>query len=319
MRRSSSSGVSVQFGPCTSASSSMYGTPSCSASARPIVDLPLPLAEAVTATFLIAAGGSRWARSPTSRRGNRARRGDRRRPRRARCRDTPRRRRRHTRSRSGNPFSEQARIDRAAALLAVEVRAVAPAEKPEPVGKTVELDRERVGHARLEPAVRAGGDAAEHRAALPAVAQGLCRRLEPPDREHVRGVAARDDHDVRGRDLLRRPLRNAEGERDIGGALPRAQAASNASTARSASPVAVGRNTTCGFATPASSSIRSSSGDAGSPARKPPPPIATMCPRMAASSHDRAIRSPGPPANLTVQRPGVLCEDHADALRLRLR
>ena len=36
--------------------------------------------------------------------------------------------------------------------------------------------------------------------------------------------------------------------------------------------------------------MRSSRGDAGSPARKPPPPIATMCPRMAPSSHDPPSR-----------------------------
>ena len=48
--RSSSSGVSVQSGPCTSASSSTKRTPSRAASARPRVVLPLPLAEAMMAT-----------------------------------------------------------------------------------------------------------------------------------------------------------------------------------------------------------------------------------------------------------------------------
>ena len=116
---------------------------------------------------------------------------------------------------------EQARVDRAAALLAVEVGAVAAAEDPEPVGEAVELDRERVGHARLEPAVGAGRDAAEHGAALPAVAQGPVNAVEPPDREHVRGVASRDDDHVCGRDLLRRLLGNAEGEGDVRRARPR--------------------------------------------------------------------------------------------------
>ncbi len=48
--RRSSSDVSVQFGPCTSASSSTNGTSRRAASARPSVVLPLPLAEAMTAT-----------------------------------------------------------------------------------------------------------------------------------------------------------------------------------------------------------------------------------------------------------------------------
>jgi flavin reductase (DIM6/NTAB) family NADH-FMN oxidoreductase RutF len=53
-RFSSSSGVSLQFGPCTSASSSTNGTPRCAASARPSRVLPLPLAEAMIATLRMA-------------------------------------------------------------------------------------------------------------------------------------------------------------------------------------------------------------------------------------------------------------------------
>src|SRR4051812_34764734 len=48
--RSSSSGVSVQPGPWTSASSSTKRTPRRAARARPTVVLPLPLAEAMIAT-----------------------------------------------------------------------------------------------------------------------------------------------------------------------------------------------------------------------------------------------------------------------------
>src|SRR3954454_8780775 len=48
--RSSASGVSVQPGPCTSASSSTNRTPRRAATARPSVVLPFPLAEAMIAT-----------------------------------------------------------------------------------------------------------------------------------------------------------------------------------------------------------------------------------------------------------------------------
>src|SRR5438477_11264888 len=53
--RRPSSEISVQLGPCTSASSSTNGTPSRSASCLPTVVLPLPLALAVTETRLTGA------------------------------------------------------------------------------------------------------------------------------------------------------------------------------------------------------------------------------------------------------------------------
>jgi hypothetical protein len=53
--QSSAAVASVQPGPRLSASSSTNGTPSRAARARPTVVFPHPLAEAITATFLIPA------------------------------------------------------------------------------------------------------------------------------------------------------------------------------------------------------------------------------------------------------------------------
>jgi hypothetical protein len=60
-RRSSSSGVSVQFGPWTSASNSTNGAPSRSARARSTVVFPLPLALAMIATRRMAHVSGRTA------------------------------------------------------------------------------------------------------------------------------------------------------------------------------------------------------------------------------------------------------------------
>ena len=63
------------------------------------------------------------------------------------------------------------------------------------VAELAQLWAERVGDARLEPAVGARAHAAENDAATPRLAERAVDPVDAPDREHVRGVAAADvDH-----------------------------------------------------------------------------------------------------------------------------
>src|ERR1035437_11010571 len=72
-----------------------------------------------------------------------------------------------------------------------------------------------VRDAGFEPADHPGAPAGEQDARLPGFAEDLVEAVHAPDREHVRGVPSRDDHDVvRERELthvLRRP--RVEGQR----------------------------------------------------------------------------------------------------------
>src|SRR5258706_3425603 len=90
-----------------------------------------------------------------------------------------------------------------AALLRVVVRAGAPRQEPEPIVERAELRRERVGDPGLEPADAAGRPAGEDRAGGIRVAQRAIDAVQPPDREHVRGVAAADHDDVLLPDAIR--------------------------------------------------------------------------------------------------------------------
>src|SRR6187200_1737407 len=81
-------------------------------------------------------------------------------------------------------------VDGAAQRLAVVVRAEASGEDRESVVQRVERRSERVRDARLEPAVRAGTPAAEHRASPPGGSELVVDAVDAPDGQHVRGVAA---------------------------------------------------------------------------------------------------------------------------------
>ncbi len=100
----------------------------------------------------------------------------------------------------------EACVDRSAALLRVEVGAIAPRQEAEAVVEAVELRGERVGHACLEPAVGARRDAAERHSVLGGLPQRLVDAVKAPDREHVRRVAAGHDDDVGRGHALRRTV-----------------------------------------------------------------------------------------------------------------
>src|SRR5439155_20909784 len=93
-------------------------------------------------------------------------------------------------------------VTRAAALLAVVVRAGAAGEEAEAVAEVLELQAERVRDHGLEPAEHPGANAEQHDAALPRLPEDLAEAVNPPDREHVRNVAAADRDRVLGEDEL---------------------------------------------------------------------------------------------------------------------
>src|SRR5256714_7326831 len=92
---------------------------------------------------------------------------------------------------------DEATIGRAPPLLAVVVRTIASWQEAEALERR-ELDPERVGHAGLEPADRAGAHSREHDPTLPGLAEDPVDAVDAPDREHVRRVPAADVDDVLG-------------------------------------------------------------------------------------------------------------------------
>jgi hypothetical protein len=66
----------------------------------------------------------------------------------------------------------------------------------------LEPPAERVGRAGLEPADRSGASAREHDAALPRLPQHLLDAVRPPDSEHARRVAAADEDQVAGEQVV---------------------------------------------------------------------------------------------------------------------
>ena len=76
------------------------------------------------------------------------------------------------------------------------MRAGAAAKEREPIVQRAELGCERVGDAGLEPADAAGRPPRQDRSRRIGVTQRAVDAVETPDREHVRGVAAADHHDV---------------------------------------------------------------------------------------------------------------------------
>ncbi len=81
--------------------------------------------------------------------------------------------------------------------LDVVVRAERARQEPEQALERVRVAAPpRVGRARFEPARPAGAPAGEDDAGLPGRSERGVDAVEPPDRQQVRGVPARDEHEV---------------------------------------------------------------------------------------------------------------------------
>src|SRR5437868_1551759 len=81
------------------------------------------------------------------------------------------------------------------------MRTEAAGDEGETVVQRAQRTAEGVGEARLEPAVRAGADPAEQRAALVRLAEDGVEAVHAPDGEHVGCVAAADVDDVLAEDV----------------------------------------------------------------------------------------------------------------------
>src|ERR1051325_1087205 len=91
---------------------------------------------------------------------------------------------------------DEAAVGGSAIALAVVVRAEAAGEEPQAVVERAQRTAEGVGETVLEPAVRAGADAAEERAIVAGLFENRIEAVHAPDREHVRRIAAADVDDV---------------------------------------------------------------------------------------------------------------------------
>src|SRR5438132_11773773 len=90
------------------------------------------------------------------------------------------------------PGGDLAGVDHRPALLSVIVRRRAPVQEAEAVAQTAELGGERIGRAALEPADAARRPAGEDGAGVVCGADRAIDAVQPPDREHRRGLAPTD-------------------------------------------------------------------------------------------------------------------------------
>ena len=100
------------------------------------------------------------------------------------------------------------------------MRAETSSEQAETVFEAVELDRKRVGHTRLEPAVCPSRDAAECGTAIPGMTDRLVDAVEAPEHKKIGSVATRDHDHIRRGNPLGRMIGDSEERDDLGVAMP---------------------------------------------------------------------------------------------------
>ena len=86
-------------------------------------------------------------------------------------------------------------VARSPLLLVVPVGAEAPRQEAEAV-HLLQLRAERIRDARLEPADPAGARTAQHDAGVARLREERVHAVHPPDREHVRRVAAAHEDQI---------------------------------------------------------------------------------------------------------------------------